>query len=180
MDLRTRKTRRALRGAFLEMRATRPLEKVTVRELCERAETSKATFYLHYHSVVDLSRELQEAVVSDIVSGLGETGGPLADPRRFTRELFMAFIEHADEIDVLFSRGQEHALIESVERELRRRILSASPELESDMRFNMLLTYQVHGSHATYMRYARGVGDEGRRDVVDAISEASAAVASLW
>ena len=67
MDLRTRKTRRALRGAFLEMRATRPLEKVTVRELCERAEISKATFYLHYHSVVDLSRELQEAVVSDIV-----------------------------------------------------------------------------------------------------------------
>lgn len=179
MDLRTRKTLRSLRAAFLDLRRNRPLARITVRELCERAEVSKATFYLHYHSIVDLSTELQEELVHRVVDELESPGAFLSDPRRFARELFSAFIVHGDEVDTLFSRGEEHALVESVERELRERVLEASPERAQDLRFNVLLAYQVHGSHAAYMRYARGVGEKDRRLVIDAIADAAEAVARL-
>ena len=46
MDLREKKTLRAIRTAFLQLRGQRPLEKITVKELCELAEISKATFYI--------------------------------------------------------------------------------------------------------------------------------------
>jgi len=60
MDLREKKTLRAIRTAFLQLRGQRPLEKITVKELCELAEISKATFYIHYRDLYDLSERLQK------------------------------------------------------------------------------------------------------------------------
>ena len=37
MDIRTEKTENAIKSAFLELRAKRPLEKITVKELCALA-----------------------------------------------------------------------------------------------------------------------------------------------
>ena len=51
MDLRVTKTQRAIRAAFLELREKKPLEKITVKELCQRAEIHKSTFYDHYADV---------------------------------------------------------------------------------------------------------------------------------
>ena len=51
MDLRVTKTQRAIRAAFLELREKKPLEKITVKELCQRAEILKSTFYDHYADV---------------------------------------------------------------------------------------------------------------------------------
>lgn len=177
--LRTRRTLRALREAFLALRKERALERITVRELCERAEVSKATFYLHYHSIVDLSCELQDDLVRRVIDELAAPDSLLADPRRFASEIFSAFIAHAGEVDTLFSRGEEHALVESVERELRARVLDEHPSLADDFRFNVLLTYQVHGSHAAYMCHARGVGEKERRVVIDAIADTAEAVARI-
>ena len=180
MDLRQRKTRAAIRRAFLELRAGRDLSQITVRELAERAQVGKATFYLHYHSIFDLSAELQESLVRKIIDGLERPNDLLGDTRAFTCALFSSFMAHADEIDALFSRGQEHMLIEIVESELRGRFLRTDARLAQDARFNVLLTYQVHGSHAAYMHWARGGGEKDRRLVVDAIADASDAVARLW
>ena len=63
MDLRTKKTQRAIREAFLRLRAKKPLERITVKELVELAEISKATFYLHYQDIYDLSDQLQQEVI---------------------------------------------------------------------------------------------------------------------
>ena len=65
MDLREKKTERNIRNAFLAIRTRKQLEKITVRELCESAEISKATFYLHYRDIYDLSETLQKDVVKE-------------------------------------------------------------------------------------------------------------------
>ena len=43
MDIRIEKTERAIRNAFLELRAAKPLEKITVKELCSLACINKST-----------------------------------------------------------------------------------------------------------------------------------------
>ena len=43
MDRREIKTRQAIRNAFLALRARKPLERITVKELAEQAQISKAT-----------------------------------------------------------------------------------------------------------------------------------------
>lgn len=51
MDLRIQKTLREIRRAFLSLAAEKPLERITVKELCDRALINKATFYSHYDNL---------------------------------------------------------------------------------------------------------------------------------
>ena len=68
MDLREIKTQRSIRNAFLQLRSEKPLERIRVKELAELAEISKGTFYLHYHDVYDLSEQLQNEVIENVIS----------------------------------------------------------------------------------------------------------------
>ena len=104
MDLRERKTRRSIREAFLELLETKPLERITVKELAARAEISKATFYLHYHSVFDLSEALQRELVDDVVTHILAECDPLTGSTDLVVELFEAFDERRELVDLLFSR----------------------------------------------------------------------------
>ena len=70
MDLRVEKTEKAIRNAFLELRAKRPLEKISVKELCQLACINKSTFYAHYRDVYDLSDCLEGETVASILDSL--------------------------------------------------------------------------------------------------------------
>lgn len=47
-DLRTQKTFRSLRAAFLDLLEQHRFEDITVGQLCQRAEIRRATFYNHF------------------------------------------------------------------------------------------------------------------------------------
>ena len=59
MDIRIEKTKTALHNTFLELRSRKPLEKITIKELCEKAQINKSTFYSHYKDIYDLSDQLE-------------------------------------------------------------------------------------------------------------------------
>ena len=55
VDLRVLKTEEAIKRTFKEMLLEMPYEKITIKELCERAIINRKTFYLHYNSIEDVS-----------------------------------------------------------------------------------------------------------------------------
>ncbi|MEE0845873.1 MAG: TetR/AcrR family transcriptional regulator [Eggerthellaceae bacterium] len=66
MDLRVKKTKRAIREALLALLAEKPLADVTIKELCEAAEVSKPAFYYHYGNTHDVLSEIEDELASDI------------------------------------------------------------------------------------------------------------------
>ncbi|MDM8246893.1 TetR/AcrR family transcriptional regulator [Collinsella tanakaei] len=62
----TEQTRANLTQAFWELYLERPIEKITVREITERAGYNRATFYLYYRDVYDLFEQLEEEVLSQV------------------------------------------------------------------------------------------------------------------
>ena len=70
MDLRIEKTEKGIRNAFIELRSRKPLEKITIKELCEHAYINKSTFYSHYKDIYDLSERMEEEVVSSITNSI--------------------------------------------------------------------------------------------------------------
>ena len=78
MDLRIKKTKRAIRSAFYELIKEKPLEKITVREIAERAEINKTTFYAHYETVYDLVDQLEQEAVAEVISQLNTAQGLLS------------------------------------------------------------------------------------------------------
>ena len=85
MDLRIKKTKRAIRSAFYELIKEKPLEKITVREIAERAEINKTTFYAHYETVYDLVDQLEQETVVEVISQLNIAQGPLSSPSAFVK-----------------------------------------------------------------------------------------------
>ena len=88
MDLRVKKTKRAIRSAFYELIKEKPLEKITVREIAERAEINKTTFYAHYETVYDLVDQLEQEAVAEVISQLNTAQGLLSSPRAFVKEIY--------------------------------------------------------------------------------------------
>ena len=66
MDMRVVKTRRAIRNALIELAEEKDVEKITVKELCERAEISKPAFYSHNGNIYDVVDEIENEVVQKV------------------------------------------------------------------------------------------------------------------
>ncbi len=62
----TEQTRSNLRQAFWELYAEKPVEKISVREITDRAGYNRATFYLYYHDVYELLDEIESMVLGNI------------------------------------------------------------------------------------------------------------------
>ena len=91
MDLRIVKTKRAIKGALIDLCTTKPLSEVTVKELCLRAEVSKPAFYYHYGNVGDVVDEIEDDAVSAIVEKTLDGRVDLASEetlRRFGEQVF--------------------------------------------------------------------------------------------
>ena len=71
IDARIRYTRRVIEESFLELLREKPVSRVTVTELCERAQINRATFYKHYQDVPDLLDRIEEALFQQIREAFG-------------------------------------------------------------------------------------------------------------
>ena len=59
-DLRIRKTIQGIKSAFEELICEKEYEKITVKELCDKAQINKKTFYHYYETLDALLSELQD------------------------------------------------------------------------------------------------------------------------
>ena len=69
-DRRTRYTRQAIKDILLKELKTRPYSKITVTEICKKAEMNRGTFYLHYYDIDDVLNDILEDFLSDTSSVL--------------------------------------------------------------------------------------------------------------
>lgn len=153
MDLRQQRTQRSIVNAFLAMRSERPLEKITVRELSDRAEIHKATFYLHYHDIYELSEALEQEVIDDVLFGLSDPASLLTDPERFNEELYCLLMAHESLLSILFSGSRSGLLAQRLEYSLKEYIFERHPNYREDLEKNVILTYLIHGAYHTYLQY---------------------------
>lgn len=153
MDLRQQKTKRSIVNAFLALRSEKPLEKITVRELSERAVIHKATFYLHYHDIYELSELLECEVIDDILAGLSDPTALLNDTERFNEELYCLLRAHEGLLSILFSGSRAEMLAVRLEKQLKEYIFHLRPDYRDDLERNVILTYLIQGGYHAYMQY---------------------------
>ena len=152
MDLRIEKTERAIRNAFMELRARMPLEKIRVRELCAAACINKSTFYAHYTDIYALSETLEKETVASIVSSIPDLKGHSAEnPDVFTRALCLAFLSNISLIKILFSGKEQSRFGVQLEGELKKVIYRKYPEYERDPEKDILLSYCIQGAYHAYL-----------------------------
>ena len=58
-DRRVRYTKQVIKSSLLELLQTKPFEQITVKELCQKADINRATFYSHYDTLISLIEEIE-------------------------------------------------------------------------------------------------------------------------
>jgi AcrR family transcriptional regulator len=71
-DLRVRNTKKRLRQSFARLMSEKPLQNITVAELCARAEINRSTFYAHYADIYDLQQKLELEVYGEFQTTLSQ------------------------------------------------------------------------------------------------------------
>ena len=155
MDLRIEKTERGIKNAFIELRSKKPLEKITVKELCESARINKSTFYAHYKDIYDLSDAMEEEVVQSITNSIQHPEYLLEDPGEFSRELLMAYVSQNSLTAILFSGSQANHFADSIER-IKQMIFEKYPDFREDTAMNVMLSFCIQGSFHAYQKNRNG------------------------
>ncbi|MFD1039375.1 TetR/AcrR family transcriptional regulator [Virgibacillus byunsanensis] len=66
LDRRSRRTKRMLKNAFIELMQQKPCYKITVTDIVEQADFNRSTFYLHYK----YKEQLIDDFVTEMIEGL--------------------------------------------------------------------------------------------------------------
>lgn len=64
LDRKTRYTRMVLQDSLIELMREKPINKITIKELCEKADVNRTTFYAHYTDQYDLLRKIEDEALS--------------------------------------------------------------------------------------------------------------------
>lgn len=151
MDIRIQKTRAAIINTFIELRSKNSLEKITVRELCQKAQINKSTFYSHYEDIYALSNEIEDQIVVDILKEIKHPELVFQDLEGFNQELFYAFLAQSSLINTLFKDNRRNELIYKIKVNLKKMIFKLDQTYEEDPLANIILDYVIYGGYYTFM-----------------------------
>lgn len=73
MDARVRYTQMVIKNSFIKLLEQKPLNKVTVKEICELSEINRATFYKYYCDAYDLLEKLETEFLSELQKKVQES-----------------------------------------------------------------------------------------------------------
>ena len=98
MDRRIRKTRAQLRQGLAELLKEKSIKEITVKELVEKVDINRSTFYLHYTDIYDMMEKIENELTGEIedlihthpVSPFNEDSFP------FIEDIFSILAENRD------------------------------------------------------------------------------------
>ncbi|MBQ6092762.1 MAG: TetR family transcriptional regulator, partial [Clostridia bacterium] len=62
-DRRVRKTKKAIRNAFAALLATQDINQITVKEIADKADINRKTFYNYYRGIHEVMDEIENSLV---------------------------------------------------------------------------------------------------------------------
>lgn len=98
-DHRIRVTKMLIRRALTDLLRQKPIQSISIKELCETAGINRGTFYAHYTDIYDLRKQIEDDMLSDFLEALK----PMLSyaekdltPLKITTGIFQCLKENAD------------------------------------------------------------------------------------
>jgi AcrR family transcriptional regulator len=113
IDRRIKYTRMVLKQSLLKLMETRPINKITVKELCDLADINRSTFYTYYVDPFDLLRQIEQELF-DKIAQTTETVPVTTDEVKLLQEIFQSLYENGELCRVIFSEFGDKEFIRKV------------------------------------------------------------------
>lgn len=116
-DMRYKRTQRNLRSALIELLKDKKIDKISVRELSERADINRATFYLHYDSPYELLVSLENELFDKVFSAYKNNA--IHNPDDFFSLLYKCIYENHELSRILFNPNIGYNFWEKLSNEIQ-------------------------------------------------------------
>ena len=73
-------TKMVLKESFIKLLKEKPITRISITEICEKADINRATFYAHYKYQFDLLQQIEQEVIDDINRYLEDYSFPDSSP----------------------------------------------------------------------------------------------------
>lgn len=144
IDLRIKKTLLNIKNAFIEIANTKPINSITVKEICEKAMINKTTFYSHYENIIDLIEALENEAINELFLNINFVPLFVANPEKFIYKIIELY-----ENNVLASifMNSEHKLIflEKIYTLIKELVYKDFPQLKEVKEFDITLSFIHYG-----------------------------------
>ena len=107
-DARVRYTRRVIKESFLSLLREKPVNRITVKEVCQLAELNRATFYAHYSDCFALLESIEQELLDAFRESLRLIDG--FDVSALISALYAMVEQHGDACRVLIFGGASPSL----------------------------------------------------------------------
>jgi AcrR family transcriptional regulator len=101
-DRRVKYTKMALKQSLLELMKNQPIEKITVKDICEGADINRGTFYTHYSDPYGLLESIENELFNEILTSI-ESSLKVGVISLLLAEIFKSIKKNGDLCRILFS-----------------------------------------------------------------------------
>lgn len=153
-----RNTKRKLSEGLLEILKDKPLNQVSVKELTDKVDVNRGTFYFHYQDVYAMVKEMEDRFLLDFGVAMDALEHK---SRNFLNILLKCLSDNIDLCSILLSANGDYAFVERmkgiVEEKCSRIWREAIPSFgEADM--SMLNAFLIGGVMSTLLVWVKDAG----------------------
>lgn len=110
-DARIRYTKMVIKDSFFQLLKQKPVEKITVKEICEMAQINRATFYRYYENQYDLLSVIENDMFQNIQDTIKEQ---TADLNSLIKEILNSLYKNKDEWILLMGNHADPRIVSKI------------------------------------------------------------------
>lgn len=172
-DRRALRTRKALADALSELLTQKQLHKITVAEICEKADLNRGTLYRHYLDVYDLYEKIEKETVVAFALLMLDAG------EQSTEEFFKKIIEYISQNKSIFkmafspnTTGQLRIkLCDIIKGVFQQKQIEKGTDGLSETELNYMCSYRAQGCVAIISDWVAGDFKEPEDFIVKTIAK---------
>lgn len=108
LDRRKKYTRSVLKQSLMTILENKPISSVTVKEICDKADINRSTFYTHYRDSYDLLVKIEEEIIEDLYQYLKQYESSLDEEgEKMTIKLLEYIADNQSMFKVLLNQNAE-------------------------------------------------------------------------
>lgn len=156
-DRRSLYTQMVIKTELLKILARKPLNQVTVAELCKAAEINRGTFYTHYYDVFDAYENIENEFFEEVVDKLSEFKIYAWDST-FYNQLMLFISQNTDFMTVIIADIGTNSLLKKIIAYVRAKYVAEFSERYPHIEMSILetvFTYTLNGSIALLTDWIR-------------------------
>lgn len=153
-DRRVRKTKEILKSSLLSIMKHKEFQHISITELVQHADVTRATFYTHYEQKEDLLDEIIEEMFEKMASAYRKPyiGTSVVDFEQLPAQsivLFDHFVEHQDYYKLMLDSRTNYNFREKLSKQMdslfRHDFDFMITDLDAHMDKKLFGTYRIHG-----------------------------------